>query len=209
MIGLYGGTFAPVHNGHIRFAIEAREQLGLEAVHVLVAARPPHRDQPAIDGWRRHEWLRQAIGDEAGLVADDDELRHDGISYTADTLARARDRFPGHTCLWLVGADAFNKLHRWHQWQRIFEHAHVVVASRPGHPLSPAPEVRAYPRVDADGLRARAHGCWHALAIPELDIASTAIRMRIRAGRSLRGVVPDSLLRSLTETDLAALAAID
>lgn len=208
MIGLYGGTFAPVHNGHLRFAIEAVEQLGLEAVHLLACAQPPHRAAPSIDGWRRHQWLACAVAGSATLIADDDELRHDGPSYTVDTLARARQRFPGQTLLWLLGADAFNSLHAWHRWEALFEHAHLVVASRPGHPLSPDAAVAAYPQVDSDGLRSQSAGCWHALEIPELEIASSDIRRRLRAGSSVRGLVPDRLLDHLAAQDFNDLAEL-
>ncbi|MEQ9011948.1 nicotinate-nucleotide adenylyltransferase [Algiphilus sp.] len=207
MIGLYGGTFAPVHNGHLRFAIEARERLGLEAVHMLACAQPPHRDKPGIDGPRRHAWLEQAVADVPGLVADDDELRHDGPSYTVDTLRRARARFPEQTCVWLLGADAFNSLHGWHRWQELFAYAHLVVAARPGHALTPHPEVAAYPQVEIAALRQQRHGCWHAIAIPEMDIAASAIRARLREGACVRGLVPDRVLDTFQDTDFADLAA--
>lgn len=208
MIGLYGGTFAPVHNGHLRFAIEAGEQLGLDAVHLLACAQPPHRAAPAIDGRRRHDWLVRALAGAPRLVADDDELLRAGPSYTVDTLARARERFPGQTLLWLLGADAFNSLHTWHRWEALFEQAHLVVAARPGHPLAPDPAVAAYPRVDRAGLRARAAGCWHALEIPELEISSSGIRRRLQDGGCLRGLVPDRLLDYLDPQDFADLAEL-
>lgn len=207
MIGLYGGTFAPVHIGHLRFALEAREQLSLSAVHLLVSAQPPHRDRPSIDGARRHAWVQQACADCSGLVADDDEIRHSGPSYTVDTMARARARFPGQTLLWLLGADAFNGLHCWHNWSRLFELGHCVVASRPGHSLAPDAAVAAYPRLDVDGLRAAASGGWHALHIPELDVSSSGIRARLRDRRSIRGLVPDRVLDNMRADDHADLAA--
>lgn len=208
MIGLYGGTFSPVHNGHLRFAIEAGEQLGLDAVHLLACAQPPHRAVPAIDGQRRHKWLASAVADVPRLVADDDELQREGPSYTVDTLTRARERFPGRTLLWLLGADAFNSLHAWHRWEALFEHAHLVVAARPGHPLAPDPAVAAYPRVDRDGLRAQTAGCWHALEIPELEISSSGIRRRLHEGGCLRGLVPDRLLDVFEAQDLTDLAEL-
>lgn len=207
MIALYGGSFAPLHNGHLRFAIEALEGLRLERVHLVTSARPPHRDTPSVDGWRRHAWVERVVAQVPGLVADDDELLHEGPSYSVDTLQRARSRFSGQQILWLVGTDAFNKLHHWHDWPRLFAMAHIVVAARPGHPLSPHPDVAAYPQISANQLRETDHGGWHSLPIPEMDVSSTSVRERIARGASLRGLVPDALLDTLTTRDLDDLAA--
>lgn len=208
-IGLYGGTFAPVHNGHLRAAIEGREQLGLAEVRLLPAGEPPHRSAPRVDGARRLAWLRQAIGGEPGLVADDDELRHRGPSYTVDTLHRFRQRYPDRPLVWLVGADSFNSLHTWHRWAELFELAHIAVLRRPGHPPAPSAEVAARPRLSAAGLATRLAGGWVEVDMPDLDISSTAIRARIADGRSLRALLPDSLLSTFTREDLDDLAATD
>lgn len=209
MIAFYGGSFAPLHNGHLRFAIEALEQLRPERVHLITSGLPPHRAEPTVSGPRRHAWVERVAATVPGLVADDDELAQPGPCYSVDTLRRAHARFGDVTLLWLMGTDAFNGLHRWHEWQTLFELAHIVVAARPGHTLAPHDEVRAFARAEVENLRSRSHGCWYTLPIPELDISSTGIRERIRARASLRGLIPDRLLDTLTAEDLADLAAYE
>jgi nicotinate-nucleotide adenylyltransferase len=206
-IGLYGGTFAPVHNGHVRAAIEARERLDLAELRVIPAACPPHRPPPPVDAARRLQWLQQAFAGEAGVVVDDDELRHSGPSYTVETLARFRARYPDIPLVWLVGTDSFNSLHTWHQWPRLFELAHVGVLRRPGHDFSPAPALMALPALAVADIARKPSGGWLAIDIPELDISSTAIRQRITEGRSLRGLLPDAVRQSLHASDFADLTS--
>nr|WP_293368363.1 nicotinate-nucleotide adenylyltransferase [Nevskia sp.] len=212
-VGFFGGTFAPIHNGHLRLAIELREQLGLDVVHITPSARPPHRANPGISAERRLDWVRLAVGDEPGLSVDDRELRRAEAlqkpSYTYDSLADLKSEQPGATLFLLLGDDAFNQLPGWHRWRELFDLAHVVVVERPGQPPAPTAELADFLRgrkVDAArALHESTHGLWLPVSLPALAISSTRIRSLLQAGRSVRGLVPDLVIRSLTPEDVRAL----
>jgi nicotinate-nucleotide adenylyltransferase len=132
---LYGGTFDPVHNGHLAVARHARDALSAQ-VHLLPAADPPHKGPTHADARQRAEMLARAIGTEAGLVLDRRELLRDGPSYTVDTLRALREEIgPQVPVALLVGADSFLGLPSWRSWHQLFELAHFVVAERPGNGL--------------------------------------------------------------------------
>jgi nicotinate-nucleotide adenylyltransferase len=193
-IGIFGGAFAPFHNGHLRLALEARERLALDQVRLVPTAQPVHRPKARISPLRRLEWLRLAVKPESALVADDCEIQRDGPSYTVDTLSQLATQYPRARRVLLMGADAFAHFHSWHRWKDILDLAEVAVVVRPGAALAPPPEA-------ADALRGR----FQPLEIPMLDISSTRIRRKLRHGRSVRGLLPDAILDSLTAADIAAL----
>lgn len=207
-IGLFGGAFAPFHNGHLRLAIEARERLGLERVHVVPTGRSLHRPEARISGQRRVEWLRLALRREKDLIADDREVLRSGPSFTVDTLAELHAEYPGAPLVLLMGADAFSHLHSWNRWQQIFEYAHLVVITRAGSQLAPSKECAAFlePRqvTRVQALHEDFNGRWMQLDLPLLEISSTRIRRLIRTNRSVRGLVPDAILSHITAADRAA-----
>ena len=132
---LYGGTFDPVHNGHLAVARHARDALSAE-VHLMPAADPPHKGPTHADARQRAEMLALAIGTESGLLLDRRELLRDGPSYTIDTLRALRGEIGQQVPVaLLVGADSFLGLPSWRSWQQLFELAHFVVAERPGNGL--------------------------------------------------------------------------
>ncbi|MGH8442621.1 MAG: nicotinate (nicotinamide) nucleotide adenylyltransferase, partial [Nevskiaceae bacterium] len=139
LIGVFGGTFAPIHNGHLRLALIARQRLGLSEVRLVPAASPPLRDAPAIPASRRLRWVRRAIARQPGLRADARELARRGPSYTFDTLASLRAQFPRAALCLLLGQDAARSLPRWHRWRELPGLAHLVIFDRPGQkPALPA-----------------------------------------------------------------------
>lgn len=210
LVGVFGGAFAPIHNGHLRLAIEARERLGLDHVRLIPTGHPPHREDSAIPAERRLEWVRRAIADEPGLVADDRELRRAGHSYTFDTLAELKGEFPDASLCLLVGNDALHGLHSWKDWPRLLELAHLVSVPRPESDALPAPAVAQFLRAaraeSMDELYAKPNGCWLELKLPPLAISSTRIRALAAENRSLRGLVPDTVLVHMTPLELEKLA---
>ncbi|MFP5307378.1 MAG: nicotinate-nucleotide adenylyltransferase [Gammaproteobacteria bacterium] len=212
-IGVFGGAFAPFHNGHLRLAIEARERLQLWQVRLIPTAHPAHRSEPQISPTRRLEWIRLATRSERSLIPDDREILRDGPSYTVDTLAELRELFPSAALVLLMGGDAFQHLHSWHRWRELLALAHVAVVSRPGALLEPAAETRdeLAPRRTADSaaLHASPAGLWYQLEVPMLDISSTRVRQLLRTGHSVRGLVPDAILDTMTAADIAALTQDD
>ncbi len=209
-IGIFGGTFAPIHHGHLRLALELRERLGLSQVLIVPAAQPPHRLAPEISAARRLSWARLAIGSEPALAVDDRELRREGPSYTFDTLQELRyEHGANKPLVLLLGDDAANQLHSWHRWRELFELAHLVFVERPYEPPAPARELTAFLRgrraLGVAELQSRPAGLWFAASIPPLAISATRIRQLLAAGRSIRGLVPDAVIESLTTEDIRAL----
>lgn len=208
-LGIFGGTFAPIHHGHLRLALELRERLQLQSVRIIPSGRPPHRDEPQVSAERRLEWVRLALQHEPGLLADDRELRRTGPSYTYDTLAELRAELPGRPLVLLLGDDAANQFHTWHRWREIPDLAHLVFVERPYEPPAPSPELIARLRgrraQQASDLHAREAGLWLTASIPPLAISSTRVRRLLKAGRSVRGLVPEAVIRSFTAEDISLL----
>lgn len=197
LVGIFGGTFDPVHVGHLRAAMELREILALDELRFVPCGEPPHRDPPVESGARRIAMLEAALAHEPGCVVDRREVERGGPSYTVDTLAALREDLPAaHLCL-LLGHDAWVGLDRWHRWREVFEYAHVVVADRPGSNEPPgdvlAAEQRARQVTEAAALRAQSHGALMSSEITRLEISSSRLRAFAAAGHSLRYLVPDAV----------------
>jgi nicotinate-nucleotide adenylyltransferase len=140
-VALLGGTFDPVHNGHIGLADDVRRALGLAEVRLVPAGDPPHRDGPAASGRDRVAMLELAAQGHPGLVVDAREVERQGKSYTVLTLEELQREMLGRPIVLLVGADAFLGFPTWHRWHDIFQLAHVVVVARPGIELAPGGEL--------------------------------------------------------------------
>ena len=194
-IGVFGGTFDPVHNGHLRIALDAREWLGLDEVRLVPLAQAVHRDQPEAPAPRRLEMLQAAVGDRPGLVVDDRELSRDGPSYTIDTLNSLRSDFPDRTLCLLLGGDAFGGFLSWRDPEGILTLANVAILERPGHSLPDDPALRRlleHHRVER--LKAGRTGQIVLCPVTQLDIAASDIRQRLASGRGADFLVPDPVL---------------
>ncbi|MGM0570690.1 nicotinate-nucleotide adenylyltransferase [Marinobacter sp.] len=204
---IYGGTFDPIHNGHLRVAIELREALGVSRVDLVPCHIPPHRGDPGGSSEHRLELLRMAIADEPSLGVDDRELVRGGSSYTADTLRHLREELgPDEPLVMVLGTDSFAGFDRWQEWSCIPELAHIVLVTRPQAGLAPgsAPsQLLARRRVtDVATLGAAPAGCILEVEPPLLDISATGIRERLASGRSIRYLVPDPVLARIDELGL-------
>jgi nicotinate-nucleotide adenylyltransferase len=195
MLGIYGGTFNPVHYGHLRTALEAKAALGLDSVAMLPCAVPPHRQMPTVSAALRLQMLQLACQDTPGLTVDSRELQRQGPSYTVDSLAAIRHEQPDTPLLLLMGADAFAGIERWHCWQRLADFAHIVVLTRPEVVLPP---LSAYWQVrqclDSAFLRQQPNGRLFFQAVTPLAISATAIRQVLANGDTPQAVLPDSVL---------------
>lgn len=196
-IGIFGGTFDPIHYGHLRTAFELWQSLRLAQVRFLPTGSPPHRDQPTTSPELRLAMVRAAVASETAFTVDDREIRRGGVSYSVDTLAELRREFPQRSLCLLLGMDAFLGLPNWHRWRELFELAHVVVAHRPGWK---APMTGPLGEVMVDRgtgsvreLHAQPAGRIHVHAVTQLEISSTELRALILAGRDLRYLVPDAV----------------
>ncbi|MEE4294895.1 MAG: nicotinate-nucleotide adenylyltransferase [Xanthomonadales bacterium] len=207
-IGILGGTFDPVHYGHLRAAVEVREMLGLFEVRMLPSARPPHRETPAAAPEHRFEMLRLATAADEFLVPDDSEMRRHGPSWMVDTLTGFRDRYGAQPLVLIIGQDAANALDSWREWRRLFELAHIAVMCRPGAAPAYAGELGAEMNrrqvSDAAVLRDAPAGGVVSMEISRLDIASTAIRALVAEGRPPLFLTPRSVIGYIREHGLYA-----
>lgn len=194
-VGILGGSFDPVHYGHLRTAVEVVEHCGLAAVRLMPSGCPPHRAPPVAGAELRLRMLLAAAQAEPRLIVDDRELRRAGPSYTVDTLASLRAELGAQPLCLLLGADAFLGLPTWHRWREIFDLAHVVVLQRPGWELAAGNELGeqlAERRSDdPQALRQAPAGAIRVEAVTQLDISSSAIRALAAAGGDPRFLVPD------------------
>lgn len=185
MIGVLGGTFDPVHYGHLRPGEEAYRRLGLARLQVVPVARPPHRPAPLASAAERLRMVELALAEFPGFIADDREVRRGGVSYTVPTLEDLRREIgPQPLCL-LLGADAYAGLPAWHRWERLFDLAHIVVLQRPGALLSrDEPPAWARDRLcaHASDLDDRLAGGILYLPVTPHDASATRLRAMIARG---------------------------
>lgn len=185
-IGIFGGTFDPVHTGHLILAEQAREQARLDAVWFVPAPRPPHKDEDALSRFEtRVEMLALATAGNPSFRVDEVEKERDGPSFTVDTVAELRRRHPGDEFHLLVGSDTLKDVPLWHEPIRLLQQAGLVVMARPGHAVLSANELRTRLSMpEAVPLRLEV------VEAPLIDISSRDLRRRAAAGRSLRYFLP-------------------
>ncbi len=208
LVGIFGGTFNPVHFGHLRIALEILERTGLREVRFVPSARPPHRSAPRTSAELRAAMLDAAVADERRFVVDRRELDRAGPSYTVETLESVTAELPEAALCLLLGMDAFIGLPSWHRWNDVLELAHVVVAHRPGATSPVDGElgrlVRARRTATAADLTTSRAGRIHIETVTQLDISSSGLRAAIRAGRDPRYLIPDAVRRIILETECYA-----
>jgi len=202
-IGILGGTFDPIHHGHLRLAQEALEQCSLSAVRFIPGGTPPHRTAPLASAAHRLQMVRLAIQGQPGFVVDEREVLRTDPCYSVDTFSALRAELgPQQPLCLLLGSDAFLQLHSWHQWEKLFELTHIVVMQRPGRPVGNA-------MAQADGglsqqyqsrlapspqlLHESPGGLVVVLDMPQLDISATDIRSRAAQNKNLRYLLPDAV----------------
>lgn len=199
MIGVLGGTFDPIHYGHLRPALEVMEALGLAEIRFVPLRVAPHRVQPLVSAEQRLALVRAAVAAQAGFVVDDRELHRQGKSYTYDTLCSLREELGAVVplCL-LLGADAFAEFATWHRPRDILGLAHLVVMARPGGTRPGDPQLAGWIRdrqaVKVDAMREAPGGRIYFQPVTQLDISATSIRAALARGQSPRFLLPDAVL---------------
>lgn len=208
-LGILGGTFDPVHFGHLRLAQEVADALALAEVRFIPGGTPPHRAAPQTSAAHRLAMVRLATAGNALFRVDDRETLRDGLSYSFDTLTALRNELDGDQPLVLImGADAFLAFHRWHRWQEIFLLAHIAVVHRPGAALTQIGEAalaREFMQRRTDSVEAITKtpaGCIAEVPITALDISATAIRAAIQSRHSARYLSPDAVLQYIHDNQL-------
>ncbi|MCK4586804.1 MAG: nicotinate-nucleotide adenylyltransferase [Gammaproteobacteria bacterium] len=206
MIGVFGGTFDPIHFGHLRSALEICESLDLKEIRFVPCRIPPHRDEPLADPMQRLAMVRAALAGQPDMVLDDRELKRDGPSYMIDTLESLRSELTTEPLCLILGMDAFMGLSSWHRWQELLTLAHLVVMHRPGKSLhdvnsQQAAEVTTLLKSrqvkDVKALQTKAAGSIFLHPISQLDISASKIREMVAKGKNPRYLLPDVVLQMI------------
>ncbi len=202
-IGIFGGTFDPIHHGHLRLAQEALEQCHLSAVRFIPSGTPPHRTAPLATVEQRLHMVQLAIHAQPGFALDTREAQRNDKCYSVDTFSELRAELGAEQplCL-LLGSDAFLQLHTWHRWQQLFELTHIIVMQRPGRPMGNAiaqadaelrKEYQSRLAPTPQLLHESASGHIVVLDMPQLDISASNIRYRATQNKNLRYLLPDAV----------------
>ena len=199
LVGVFGGTFNPVHYGHLRSALELVERLQLEQLRLMPSASPPHRDAPECSAERRAAMVELAVSGEPRLICDAREMQRPGKSYTIDSLIELRGELGTQQGLCMVlGCDAVQDMATWHRWQELLDWAHIVIIARPGWQLPRAGKLaqwlKAHQLESPELLRQRPCGGIVIEELRPLAISSTEIRDLLASGRSARYLMPQSVL---------------
>ncbi|MCW9024149.1 MAG: nicotinate-nucleotide adenylyltransferase [Gammaproteobacteria bacterium] len=208
MIGVYGGTFDPVHFGHLRPALDVLEVAGLEEIRFIPCGQPPHREAPLTDAQHRLAMLRLAIARQPGFKIDEREIHRHGPSYMVDTLRELRDEFGAKPLSLILGFDAFLELDTWHEWEQIPDLANLIITRRPGWDEA---GFRAKPALDRlvkarqmsiEKLEQYQFGGLCFVSVTQLNISASLIRELIQQGRDVHYLLPDSVYELIKQEKL-------
>jgi nicotinate-nucleotide adenylyltransferase len=209
-IGILGGTFDPIHLGHLRLAIELHDTLDLAKVHIVPCYQPVHRKEPVASPAERLAMVQVAVQNEPALLADATEIERQGPSYMIDTLLALREKHPNTPLCLLLGIDAFLGFTSWHRYQAILENAHLVVAHRPQYHLPTtgiiADLLQARLETDSQAIHERLSGVIILRPITPLEISASSIRKQIAMGRNPRYLLPDAVYEHIKQQRIYQLA---
>lgn len=198
MIGILGGTFDPVHFGHLRPALDVWQALGLDEIRLIPCHVPPHRPQPQAGPQQRIAMLRLAIEGSPGFVIDEREFEREGPSYTLDTLVSLRKDLPGKTLCLLTGMDAFRGLTSWHRWHELINHCHIVIMTRPRADFPEQGELADFIQLhrarDVAMLQAQSSGLLWFQQVTQLEISGTRLRSLLAAAEPADYLLPVRVL---------------
>jgi nicotinate-nucleotide adenylyltransferase len=206
LIGLLGGTFDPVHYGHLQPARLAKQQLDFDEFRLLPCHQPAHRDQPVASAPQRLRMLELALQEFPELILDNRELLRDGPSYSFDTLRSLHAEFPEASFCWMLGLDAFCGFDQWHRWREVLELTHLLVVQRPGFmadfPDELADLVARHQISDAREMRRSTGGKVFMIELNAPDISSTHLRECMSRSEPVTGLVPKPVEEWLNENPI-------
>ena len=205
MIGVYGGTFDPVHFGHLRTILEVKEALALQQVRLVPCAQPVHRGQPGATVEQRFSMLQKATEGLSGFVIDPREMVRDKPSYMIETLRSLRKQFLQQPLVLIMGGDAFGDIENWFQWQQLFDYAHIVVMQRPGSQFERVnlqPFLLAKLTHKSTDLARLNQGHLYFQTVIQLDISATQIRQKVARHESIDFLLPDNIIKYIADNDL-------
>lgn len=202
-IGLFGGTFDPIHNGHLQLALSVYTHLQLRQIRFIPCAQPLLRTPPVATATQRLAMVNIAIKPYAYFMADDCEIKRGGLSYTIDTLRELRATMPDTPLCFMLSADQFLQFDQWRDWQDIPTLAHLIITTRPGYHFSANPRVQAFIQQhqvdDIKRLHQTSAGAVFFHQLPSLPVSGTQIRLRLQQGESVQEMVPEEVLRYIWE----------
>ena len=211
MIAVLGGTFDPIHFGHLRPAVEICEKLSLTELRFIPSAKPPHRWQPEASAEHRLNMVKKAIKAYPKFVLDDREyirLEEDNVSsFTIDTVISIREEIgQSESFAMIVGMDAFQSFTEWRDWQKILDNVHIIVAARPGYQTKDEDELQDWVQerleIDVEALHKSPSGKVYFCDVTQLDISATFIRKQIEAGKSCSYLTPKKVLKYIKKHTL-------
>lgn len=203
-IGIFGGSFDPIHNGHLRAAYEVGHHFKLDHIRLIPCGNPPHREQAKATSQQRLMLLHLAVKTSQFFVVDDRELQSEQTSYTYDTLVSLRQEFVDNPLFLLIGSDAFSAIDTWHNWQQLLDLAHIVVMERPDEELVLPAAIDKWfqAHIGQQGdVQLPAGKIWP-LSTTQLAISSTAIRQNIAKGLSPVFLMPDAAVQLVEQLGL-------
>lgn len=207
-IGIYGGTFDPIHLGHLTAASEVQKKIGLDEVRMVLSANPPHRAIPILSAKDRFSLLKLAVNDFQTLVADSCEIDRGGSSYMVDTLLNFRQRNPNSSFVLILGMEAFNGLMSWHRWEELIGLAHIVVTDRAGFDNRFEQNINTYVAplltTDKSELKQRTHGKIYVQPVTAVDISATLIRQRIKDKKTVKKMLTSNCLNAINKNSFYA-----
>ncbi len=203
-IGVFGGTFDPIHYGHIKPVLDIREFTGIPEIRYIPNSRPGHRSQPQTSALHRWNMTVLALDGYTELIADDREIQRAGTSYMVTTLRSLRSEFVMRPLCLILGIDAFLQIHRWHWWAEVLKLAHIVVMSRPGteFPYQLPDWWFQSLEVSPRKLHSKLSGFILHVAVDRVDVSATELRNRISRGDDCSGVLPDSVYAYIKQHNL-------
>ncbi len=199
-VGIFGGTFDPIHNGHLQAALEVQQQLQLDEVRWVPCHIPPHKQLPQASATQRLTMIQLAIAEQADFIADDCELDRREPSYTIDTLKMLHAQHKDDITFYLfIGSDAFNQIHQWSQWQSLLDYAHLVIINRAGHFLKMQDQAMQSWLAQhlCSSLKqpiTQTKNAIFQLSVTAAEISSSNIRQRLAQNSSIDFLVPTSVM---------------
>ena len=206
-VGILGGTFDPIHYGHLRLALAATEQLGLDQVRLTPVHIPPHRSLPIASNHHRQKMLELVLDKESKLCLDRRELESNDVSYTINTLKSLRQEYKHDALCLIVGRDAFNKIDTWKDWEQILDYAHIIVANRPGEYTNNISTilkdlVAKHLSDDLSVIDNEPNGKIIFIEIPMLDISSSQFRKNYNTNKPVNDLLPPQILNYIKHNHL-------
>ena len=205
-LAILGGMFNPVHNGHLRVAVECRDAFNFDELRMMPCAEPPHREKPDVSPQQRLDMLKLALENVDGIEADGRELSRSGYSYTVDTLDSLKAEFPQASVYLIFGSDTFQSLDTWHSWEKILKLANVIIAQRPDTQDNLSSKMGKLLKdcftTDLATFEESPFGLIYILKVSQLDISSSQIRKMFREKKSVQFLLPEIVLSYIKQNKI-------